>query len=90
VAWGIRGIKDYYLPGDDSYGIGNAILHYVVIDGWDKGTQGNQTLWHVIDNGVHKKWTHEYFSRAFWWKPENFVIEGILYPQDVHPGNIVY
>jgi hypothetical protein len=90
VAWGSRAVKDYYVPNDDSYGIGNAILHYVIIDGWDKGSTGKQFVWHVIDNGVHRNWTNEYFQNAFFWRPENFVIEGLLYPQDVHPGNIVY
>ncbi|MFZ1784831.1 MAG: hypothetical protein WAU23_06475 [Ferruginibacter sp.] len=92
MAWGSRCVKDSYAPTDDSYGIGKAILHYVIVEGWDDGSANatNQKVWHVIDNGVHKNWSQEYFASAFFWKPENFVIEGILYPQNVHPGNIVY
>jgi hypothetical protein len=90
VAWGSRCVEDYYAPTDDSYGIGNAIVHYIIIDGWDKSSTGNQLSWHILDNGVRKSWTDDYFRSAFFWKPENFAIEGILYPQDVHPGNIVY
>jgi hypothetical protein len=92
VGWGSRCVKDYYAPPDDSYGFGNAILHYVIIDGWDDGSAlaANQRVWHVIDNGVRKNWSQEYFANVFFWKPENFGVEGILYPQDVHPGNVVY
>jgi hypothetical protein len=90
VSWGSRAVKDYYVPNDDSYGFSNAIVHYVLIDGWDRGPKGNESYWHVIDNGEKKKWSDEYFRNAFFWRPENFIVEGVLYPQDVHPGNIVY
>ena len=92
LGWGSRTVKDYYVPPDDSYGFGNAILHYVIVEGWDDGSilTANQRVWHVIDNGVRKNWSQEYFANALFWRPENFAVEGILYPQDVHPGNIIY
>ena len=92
VGWGSRCVEDYYAPADDSYGLGSAILHYVIVEGWDDGSvaTANQRVWHIVDNGQHKNWSQEYFATALFWKPENAIVEGILYPQDVHPGNVIY
>jgi Ricin-type beta-trefoil lectin domain-like len=86
VSWGGSGVRDIYAPLYDSYGIGSAALHYVVI----KGRDMVRKLYYVVDNGEPKTWTEDYLQQVVYWRPENFVIEGALYGSNVRPGSIIY
>ena len=86
VSWGGSAVRDIYAPVYDSYGIGSAALHYVVV----KGIDLVRHLYFVVDNGEPKTWTETYLSQVVYWRPENFVIEGALYGANVKPGSIIY
>jgi hypothetical protein len=86
VSWGGSAVRDIYAPWYDSYGIGSAALHYVVL----KGRDIFRKLYYVVDNGEPKTWTEEYLKQAVYWRPENFVIEGALYGANVRPGSIIF
>lgn len=86
ISWGGSGVRDIYAPLYDSYGIGSAALHYVVV----KGRDSFRKLVYVVDNGQPKTWTEEYMSQVIYWRPENFVLEGALYGSNVKPGSMIF
>lgn len=86
ISWGGSGVRDIYAPLYDSYGIGSAALHYVVV----KGRDSFRKLVYVVDNGQPKTWTEEYMSQVIYWRPENFVLEGALYGSNVKPGSLIF
>lgn len=86
TGWGSRTIRNVYATGSDPVSLNpNSVLHYLVVDGMNVHTK----VLSVIDNGqrIYLHW--DYLEQIIYWRPENFVIEGSLYSNQVKPGKII-
>lgn len=87
TGWGSKTIRDIYANGGDPVSLNpNSVLHYLVVDGINLHTR----VLSVIDNGKRKYLHWDYLKQVIYWRPENAVIEGSLYGNQVKPGKIIY
>jgi hypothetical protein len=87
TGWGSKTIRDIYANSNDPVSLNpNSVLHYLVIDGINMHTN----VLSVIDNGNRKFMHWDYLKQIIYWKPENAVIEGSLYSNQVKPGKIIF
>lgn len=87
TGWGSKTIRDIYANGADPVSLNpNSVLHYLVVDGINVHTR----VLSVIDNGnrIYLHW--DYLKQIIYWRPENAVIEGSLYANQVKPGKIIF
>jgi hypothetical protein len=87
TGWGSRTIRNIYANSSDPVSLNpNSVLHYLVIDGFNRQTN----VYSVIDNGRRIYLKGDYIKQIVYWRPENAVIEGALYSNQVKPGMIIY
>lgn len=87
TGWGSGTLRDIYANGHDPVSLNpNSVLHYIVIDGYNYQTE----TYSVIDNGTRCYMSREYLTNIVFWKPENAVVEGALYSNQVKPGKIIF
>jgi hypothetical protein len=87
TGWGSKTIRNVYANGGDPVSLNpNSVLHYLVVDGMNVHTR----VLSVIDNGkrIYLHW--DYLKQIIYWRPENAVIEGSLYSNQVKPGKIIF
>jgi hypothetical protein len=87
TGWGSKTIRDIYATGADPVSLNpNSVLHYIVVDGINLHTK----VLSVIDNGERTYMHWDYLKQVIYWRPENAVVEGSLYSNQVKPGTIVF
>ncbi|MFY7841042.1 MAG: hypothetical protein ACOVP7_12245 [Lacibacter sp.] len=87
TGWGSKTIRDIYANSNDPVSLNpNSVLHYLVIDGINQHTR----VFSVIDNGERTYLHWDYLKQIIYWRPENAIIEGSLYSNQVKPGKIIY
>ncbi|HMO34043.1 MAG TPA: hypothetical protein PKE07_13700 [Lacibacter sp.] len=87
TGWGSKTVRDIYANGADPVSLNpNSVLHYLVVDGINLHTR----VLSVIDNGKRKYLHWDYLKQIIYWRPENAVIEGSLYSNQVKPGKIIF
>ncbi len=87
TGWGSKTVRDIHIKPSDNVSLNpNSVLHYIVVDGFNYQT----SVFSIIDNGSRKYVHADYLREIILWHPENFIIEGALYSNQVKPGEIIY
>lgn len=87
TGWGSKTIRDVYANSNDPVSLNpNSVLHYLVVDGMNVHTK----VLSVIDNGERIFLHWDYLKQIIYWRPENAIIEGTLYSNQVKPGKIIF
>lgn len=87
TGWGSKTVRNIYANGQDPVSLNpNSVLHYLVIDGINVHTR----VLSIIDNGRRTYQHWDYLKQVIYWKPENAIIEGALYGNNVKPGIIIF
>ncbi len=87
TGWGSGTFRDIYADMRDPVSLNpNSVLHYIVIDGYNYQTQ----TFSVVDNGTRCYMSMDYLKNIIYWRPENLVVEGALYSNQVKAGKIIF